>query len=1096
MATRRALIVAPLYDGKWLPPLLGSDTLIKRLVPILEGPGRYDVKVADRVIASRHFRRSMRELFDSEGELLFYFYGHGCVRAPGLGVLGTSDAQPDDEGVLMSEVSSFAQRSRAKEVVLVFDCCHAGATVAVNSQSLNKEARGFIEQPGRAILAACAEHQQGWEAKNDDGRMLGAFSTLVLDGIRGKARMHGRDRVRASSLGNYVTDEFRSWKQDPICLTHETGERSCIITFGATEPRRSRSKQIAKRPKGLKGGVQQPLRIGLPFKPSTNFVGRSAEVDYLRSVIMGGEKPIAVSATVEGLGGIGKTELVLQLLYDPEISDIFATIVWLDGSGPMQSQWERVARELDIEKVPLAQQGLIAKVGKTLHKRGPGLIVLDNATDWSPLAEMIPPGFPLLVTTRTRDFGGSSFRHSELGILSDDAAVDFLTRLSPSIKDDPALPHLIRLLSGHALALEIAGYHIKDLCSPQEYVRRLVQHQAEFSSQAVEKTHYQGTIESCLAISWDSLKDDASRLLWKKASLFAPTSAHRDLLRASFIGGNSREIRYLIKEYREASGSSDSSSIVGDATEFDVAYAELRGCHILSRVEGYNGERWAMHRLVRDFARRRLQKHEVMVHAVSLADWLRDPELPLAPEIPHFVAAILDSAGESTPFYDRYAAREIWSRGYRGFSSESIVHYISDQLNDPKALTLILAGLTDINDDVRIASIRLLENIGPIPEVIEGLAAALDDPQPEVRNQAATTLAKHGGERTVEILREAVEGPNRRARLTAVRALGLMGKKAHVVLIDALKSDDETVLVEAATLLCEQGREEGASVVLGSLSGANEDDLVRLIHALKSLKKASVIRDFCKHSRQLLESQNVRVRLATVQALSHIGKPAHSALIDALHNNNEQVRTEVALSLCEQGRKEGIDTLLVLLSLANESTFEKLTKALAQLTGKSEKEKFEVELIGLLGSSNTDIRLKAAILLFKRNRKEGLHVVLDSISGISEREIEPYLDMLASINDQIVQTVFLKHLKSTDFRYRRAAAKYFRRVQVFDALPTLIELLNDEDPIVRRETARALGSTGDPKLRTKLGRIAAQDSDVEVRRAANYALGQLRKTKK
>lgn len=1093
MAIRRALIIAPLYDGKWLPPLLGSDTLIKRLVPILEGPGRYHVKVAERVIASRDFRRSMRELFDSEGELLFYFYGHGCLRAPGLGVLGTSDAQPDDEGILMSEVSSFAQRSRAREVVLVFDCCHAGATVTVSSQALNKEARGFIEQPGRAILAACADHQQGWEAKNADGRMLGAFSTLVLDGIRGKARMHGRDLVRASSLSNYVTDEFRSWKQYPICLTHETGERSCIITFGDI----SHGKPTGKESKSAKYSVQEPLRIGLPFKPSTNFVGRSAEVDYLRSVIIGGEKPIAVSATVEGLGGIGKTELVLQLLYDPEISDTFATIVWLDGSGPLLSQWERVARELDVENVPLTQERLIAKVGKALHKRGHALIVLDNATTWSPLAEMIPLGFPLLVTTRTRDFGGSSFRHSELGILSDDAAVDFLTRLSPSIKNDPALTRLINLLSGHALALEIAGYHIKDLCSPQEYVGRLLQHQAEFSAQAVEKTHYQGTIESCLAISWDSLKDDVSRLLWKKASLFAPTSAHRDLLRASFIGGNSRDVRYMLKEYQEASGSSDSSSIVGAVKDFDVAYAELRGCHILSRVEGYNGERWAMHRLVRDFARRRLQKHEIMIHAMSLADWLRDPELPLGPEIPHFVAAILDSAGQSTSMYEgRYPAREIWSRGYRGFSSEAIVHFISDQLNDPKALTLILAGLTDINDDVRIASIRLLENIGPIPVVIDGLAAALDDPQPEVRNQAAATLAKHGGERTLEILREAVEGPNGRARLTAIRALGLMGEKAHVVLFRALKSDDGAVVVEAATLLCEQGREEAADVVLGSLSGANEDDLERLINALISLKKGSAIREFCKLSNQLLESQNVRVRLATLRALSRIGKPAHNALIDALQNDNEQVRTEAALSLCEQRRKEGVDTLLVVLSLANGSTFERLTKALAQLRGKSVKDRFDGCLIELLGSSNTEIRLKAAMLLFKRNRREGLHVVLDSIPVIGEREIEPYLNALASVNDQTVQTAFLNYMKSTDFKGRRAAAKYFRLVQVHDALPTLIELLNDEDPIVRRETARALGSMGDGEPLTKLDRLAVEDSDLEVRRAANYALEQLRKRKK
>lgn len=54
-------------------------------------------------------------------------------------------------------------------------------------------------------------------------------------------------------------------------------------------------------------------------KPSQLFIGRSAELDYLRSMLIDGSKPVAISATVEGLGGIGKTELILQLLQEPEI---------------------------------------------------------------------------------------------------------------------------------------------------------------------------------------------------------------------------------------------------------------------------------------------------------------------------------------------------------------------------------------------------------------------------------------------------------------------------------------------------------------------------------------------------------------------------------------------------------------------------------------------------------------------------------------------------------------------------------------------------------------------------------------------------------
>src|ERR1700731_4379291 len=113
-----------------------------------------------------------------------------------------------------------------------------------------------------------------------------------------------------------------------------------------------------------------------------------------------------------------------------------------------------------------------------------------------------------------------------------------------------------------------------------------------------------------------------------------------------------------------------------------------------------------------------------------------------------------------------------------------MLRFIKDQLNDPRALTLILSGLTDINTDVRIASIELLENVGPIPEVFDGLANALDDPDENVRNVAGETLASYGGERTVGILSQALQSQNPRARITAALALALMKKRGQAALRD------------------------------------------------------------------------------------------------------------------------------------------------------------------------------------------------------------------------------------------------------------------------------------------------------------------------
>jgi HEAT repeat protein len=864
---------------------------------------------------------------------------------PGVGVFATSDAVIGNEGIEMREISTWAERSRAREVIAILDCCHAGSIVnAVTKEVLSEAEQGFSSRPGRAVLAACSAHQQGWEALSDEQKVLGAFSSHIIGGLRGAARLRHGTNVRASVLGAHVTDVFRSWQQSPITHNSETGDRHCIITSGfdaEKPPKRSIAKTALDtlRPKAQ----ITTLYIGVPFKPSTTFVGRSAELDFLRSMLLDGSKPIAVSATVEGLGGIGKTELVLQLLNDQQIASAFATIVWLDAAGPLFPQWEETARKLEIRRVSKEPHTLLKQIASKLRERGNALFILDNASQWEPVRTQIPDGFPLLVTTRTHDFGGPSFHHTELGVLSDDAAADFFEKLVPAISVNPALPRLIRALEGHALAIELAAHYIRDFCSPEEYLNRLSTLQKEMPEGLVAKTHYNQTVDSCLRITWDTLKSDSARLLWRKASLFAPTSAHRDLLRVSFVCGGSdssasdiaREIAF--EEYRSRRWQQEERSSnpypefdpnalagIGKAEDFDAAYAELRDCHVLARVEGFNGERWAMHRLVRDFARPRLQEHEISIHAISLADWLRDPTLPITLEIPHFVAAILDVARVGRPFQGRRVEREIGFRGGGLFESGYMLQFIREELNDPKALTLILSGLSDINPDVRVASVELLENVGPIPEVLEGLAHALDDADPKVRETAGQTLAQHGGERTLAILSETLASPNARARITAIRALTLMGAKAWPALRAGLQNDIEDVRMEAALSLSEQGQSDGIAT-LTSAVGRNAIERKRLAFALASANDERAVEPLCGLLRDRNQSWSVRRTAAT-----HLGKlksvRAVSALTRALNDHDNDVREAAIKALAEIGDRSPLATLEI---VAAKDKYENVKKAAA-----------------------------------------------------------------------------------------------------------------------------------------------------------------------
>jgi len=1023
MSDRRALIITPLYDGKWLPPLAGGPVLRERLTKCLDEMGGYQVMLLEGIVSTKLFNETLTAFFDSPGELFLFFYGHGCLGTAGLGYFATSDAIPFAEGVLMQVVSALAQKSPANEVVLIYDCCHAGAAPAITSTTLETLATQLSASVGRDLLAACDAYQVSWEATNSDHKKLGLFSSHILDGLEGAALPRGTTKIRGSALGEYVTRQLRKWNQDPIVHCKETGTRHCVITSGFPEVGEHHDQK------------KNDARIfGAPFKPSQLFVGRSAELDNLVDRLVAGNRPIAISATVEGLGGIGKTELVVQLLHHSSILAAYDAIVWLDGAGPLAPQWEKFAAEAEIDLPAKRPKNFLKPLEKGLTKLGHILIVLDNATEWQSVAEWIPVELPLLVTTRTRGFGGHRFIHTELDVLSDESAYSFLTQMIPEIKEDLVLPKLVEELGGHALALELAGWNMKYLgLSPNEYFDRLKKHKDD-STLALSATRYGNTVDGCLALTWNGLRHDASRILWRRASLFAPTSAHRDLLRVSAAGDEDyryemeRMLRYMEThdeldnpDFQDAKAMSD--IILLDPSTFEAAYAELRAFHVLARVEGFNGERWSMHRIVRDFGRARLRKNEIMLHGMAISAWLQHPTLPLRLETPHIVATILDSARQQE-YGNRFFAREQYHRSSSRFTAGDARYYlefIRDELNDPKALTLILEGLSDVNEDVRIQSIRLLEEVGPIPEVLEALQKSLDDPDSGVRHRAGATLAKHGGKKIIEILAKAILGTNQRARLTAVQALGLMGEKAHSVLEAALNCDDERVQGEAALILCEQGQKNGVPTLLDklcSVSGRQED---RFIEALGEARDPRSIDLLTK----LLPNNRHRIR--AINALGKIGSnQAYEMVVKFLEDENDNVRCAAAHSIDEIGIQEG---------------FQEMINALTHLK-----------------TENSD-------------RFPGIVQAITKKRGI-----------LLPCSAQI------KLLKDADWRTRMECAVQLGKAKSHEAVEALVEALSDNDQDVRREVAKALGLIGNPHAEKRLKEIKDKDSDEKVKKAATEAL--------
>ena len=155
-------------------------------------------------------RRAVKDLFkDPADVVLFHFSGHGTVNDLD-GYLVTQDAAAYDEGLAMSEVLKMANDSRAGEVVVFLDCCHAG--ILGNPPVVNN-ARAMLRE-GVSILTASRGDQVSVETTNG-----GLFTSLVADALDGGgADLVGQ--VTAPSVYAFVEAALGAWDQRPLFKSH------------------------------------------------------------------------------------------------------------------------------------------------------------------------------------------------------------------------------------------------------------------------------------------------------------------------------------------------------------------------------------------------------------------------------------------------------------------------------------------------------------------------------------------------------------------------------------------------------------------------------------------------------------------------------------------------------------------------------------------------------------------------------------------------------------------------------------------------------------------------------------------------------------
>lgn len=223
----RALIIG--IDDYRVTPLKGCVADAREMERLMsrnyDGTKNYDVRriTSDETTVTRaSFREALAALFENarDADLLFFYAGHGAQTEWG-GELVTQDHAANSLGVSMNDVITLANKSAAREVVVILDCCFSGDMANIPGMQSDAVAEEF--RKGLAVISenvTLLSAARATEPSQEYGGH-GAFTRLLINGLEGAAASLTGE-VTALSLYAHASKAFGEWNQRPVFKSHVT----------------------------------------------------------------------------------------------------------------------------------------------------------------------------------------------------------------------------------------------------------------------------------------------------------------------------------------------------------------------------------------------------------------------------------------------------------------------------------------------------------------------------------------------------------------------------------------------------------------------------------------------------------------------------------------------------------------------------------------------------------------------------------------------------------------------------------------------------------------------------------------------------------
>jgi WD40 repeat protein len=556
--------------------------------------------------------------------LLLYFSGHGqpmSIEAERRDIyLATSNFNEID--VEEDEAAHFSMRwlrdrlylpTKAGRVLLILDCCYAGDIDRTASdpylEELQQRINYYFGRPASAnearqggLRLALTVTGHNTKALERDG--YGLMTGLLLPALHGdEADAFDKEgQVSVALLYHYLQKKMPP-EQQPS-LTGDTAGRSCILADypeRAAELRSTRTHRVVN---------ERPANY-IPFPRSPLFQPRPGEFERLETLLFDTrteQQPARLGLVgVVGLGGVGKTQLAVELAYRCLDQQRFsAEMFWMTATGTSIFEWQHQFAELALntdylppDDDPSSSENEARRARhfcRYLATHKDALLILDNVEEPNLVISVLPAlagrevTCPILYTSRSQFVppGVSTYPVKEL--LADGALRLLLESTRPVLLTEILTGGMsVEALAARSIChdvgyLPLALVHLRGLLARDRQLTlvRLAEVLKQRGALEVAKTQ-QGDVASLFAtfhLSWEKIGDESARSVFKLASYF-PEAAPIPLWLLGL-----------------ASGLGEHADIFEPLGETCVHLQEL------SLLEELSGDQVRLHPLVREFGRR------------------------------------------------------------------------------------------------------------------------------------------------------------------------------------------------------------------------------------------------------------------------------------------------------------------------------------------------------------------------------------------------------------------------------------------------------------------------------------------------------------